>query len=358
MGAFTMIALMQTCGFLHMGARPAAAETSEPPDEEFPEEEFMEDEELALDEELQDEEEGDSVDLTMSLSDELYPWTYNMRRGFINILSPTTTALKKGDWYNRVMHVSQETFHGSDPMHSLLGLDDSVKIGILVARGLTDKLSMYVQRTNGRGVSVSPTSSVKIDYWDLMFKYQFMESQIEYILDFSVLAGVTYMWRDEGGGSDVAYNLGFMVEKSFVYDRLRLGTGALYTSLSVYEGTLGLKEPDAAETKQLPDEYDTFLSLGGTTAPPPDPETIAIPLNMSVALTQNWMMYMESVFPVHGFKTGHGASNAVGFRFNTNTHEYNFYLTDSSNNSFNGVITGGYRSTRLDIFGFSVISHF
>ena len=310
-------------------------------------------ESTAANDDMQDED-----DPEMKVESDLQPWSYNMRRGYINILSPSATTLKKGDWYSRVMHVSQETYHGSGGYQNLFGLDESVKIGILVARGITDKLSTYIQRTNGRGVTVSPSLSVKMDYWDWMFKYQLMESQIEYIMDFSLLGGLTYMWRDKGGGSDLAYNFGFVVEKSVMRDKLRFGSGALFTTLSTYEGTQGLKEPNGADTKKLPDEYNTLFQLGGTNKPPPEAQTLGIPFNVSYALSQNCMIVAETVFPIMGYSTGHGAANALEFRFNSNTHEYNIYLTDTSNNSFNSTLTGGYRRTRLDIFGFSICSHF
>ena len=63
---------------------------------------------------------------------------------------------------------------------------------------------------------------------------------------------------------------------------------------------------------------------------------------------------MRPAFPVDGYSTGKGPSMAAGWRYNTHTHAYSIYLSNTANGSYNSTFTGGYKNNQLDLFGFDI----
>jgi hypothetical protein len=278
-----------------------------------------------------------------------YAWTENLRRSPVGMLSPKTATIPKGDFYARFSHVSQNqqftSTHGGNAFDDLLGLESGVKVGILFGYGITKNWDVTVQRTNGRDYTKDPDTfeSGSFDLWDVMTKYKFLDENEQFI-DASVSAGFTYFWQDEQFG-EFAGNFALMAEKSIW--RFRLGSGLLYTSLSTYESAFSSQSGNEP-TKNYPNEY---YGAGD----PNDPDyTVAIPVNVSFALTKSHQLFVESAFPVAGYHTGGGASVTAGWSYNTPTHVYRLYLSNTPNASFNSVFTGGYKDERLDIVGFDI----
>jgi hypothetical protein len=298
---------------------------------------------------------GDVADPLAGEEGELQPWSYNMRRSPMHVLFPGTATIPKHDVYGRFLHVSRESVNNktgsgeqTEPFHSLLALEDNVRIGILFGYGITDRWDAWIQRTNGRTMLKDWSGdSTSFDYWDVMTKFRLLAEE-EHGVDLAVYGGITYMMEDDESG-DTSANAGMTVERSFFKDRLRLSTGLLYASLSAYERTMvSDQSDDVAMTKHMPGEVSTpFLAEG-------DDYTLAVPFGVSLALSRGWQAFAEGICPVAGYDTGKGPTLALGTRYVTNTHEFALYFANSGNNSFNSVLSGGYRYDRVDQFGFSI----
>ena len=143
---------------------------------------------------------------------------------------------------------------------------------------------------------------------------------------------------------EFAGNAALTVEKSI--GRFRAGSGLLYTSLSAYEEANTAQSGNAATKYYINEE--TFGN------PRPQNHTLAIPVSLSVALTAKQQLFGEAAFPVDGYDTDNGPSMAAGWRYNTPTHAYSLYLGNTANGSFNSAFTGGYKESRLDLFGFDI----
>lgn len=277
-----------------------------------------------------------------------YPWTANMRRLPIGVLFPKTATIPKGQVYARFSHVSQhQTFAKGgkgDPFDDFLGLEDGVKIGILFGYGITKNWDVMVQRQNGRAYTgLAPGFEDRsYDLWDVMTKYKFMD-EFEQGVDASISGGTTIFWQDNDH-MEFAGNAALSVEKSF--GRFRAGSGLLYTSLSTYEGASSAQGGTANEKYYVNEE--TFG------APRPQNHTMAVPVSLSFALTNRQQLFGEMAFPVSGYDTGCGPSMAAGWRYNSPTHAYSIYLSNTANSSFNSAFTGGYKDNKLDLFGFDI----
>lgn len=289
-------------------------------------------------------------DVAEVLPEGTYPWTENMRRLPIGVLFPKTATIPKGDVYARFSHTSQnQTFanggHG-DPFDDMLGLESGVKVGILFGYGITKNWDVMVQRTNGRDYIPDPfdpndSERHSFDLWDVMTKYKFLDENKQWV-DASASLGTTVFWQDDDN-KEYAGNAALMFEKSFW--RFRAGSGLLYTSLSTYEAARSNKGTD---TDKLYPNEDAFG------ASRPENHTMAIPVSLSFALTKSQQLFAEAAFPVDGYDTGNGPSMTTGWRYNTHTHAYSIYLSNTANGSYNSVFTGGYKDTQLDLFGFDI----
>jgi len=279
-----------------------------------------------------------------------YEWTENMKRMPIGVLFPKTATIPKGDVYARFSHTSQnQTFsqggHG-DPFNDLLGLESGVKVGILFGYGITTNWDIMVQRTNGRDYIPAPfnpndSERHSYDLWDFMTKVKLLDENKQFI-DLSTSVGGTYFWQDDSKGK-WAGNAAIMAEKSFW--RFRAGSGLLYTSLSTYEKARSNTGTDV--DKLYPNE-ETFGESR------PQNHTMAIPVSLSFALTKSQQLFGEAAFPVDGYDTGNGPSMAAGWRYNTHTHAYSIFLSNTANGSYNSTFTGGYTRDKLDLFGFDI----
>ena len=287
----------------------------------------------------------DGEEVVEELPEGTYPWTENMRRLPIGVLFPKTATIPQGEVYARFSHVSQNpTFvngGGGDSFDDLLGLEDGVKIGILFGYGITTNWDVMVQRQNGRDYTgLAPGYEDRsYDLWDVMTKYKFLNED-EHGVDAAVSVGTTIFWQDDDN-MEFAANAALLVEKSM--GRFRAGSGLLYTSLSAYE-----EESTAYTATKYYKNEETFG------APRPQNHTLAIPISLSLALNARHQLFGEAAFPVDGYDTGNGPSMAAGWRYNTPTHAYSLYLSNTANGSFNSAFTGGYRDDRLDLFGFDI----
>lgn len=295
---------------------------------------------------------GDVADPLAGQEDGLQPWTESMRRSPMHVLFPGTATIPKHDFYGRFTHISRESINNkmgsgeqTEPFHNLLGLEDNVRVGMLFGYGISDRWDAWIQRTNGRTMIKDMSGdSASFDYWDIMTKYRLLD-EYEDGVDLSVYGGITYMMEDDEAG-DTSLNAGLTVERSFFSDRLRLSTGVLFASLSAYEETSAAG--DVAPTKHMPGELDDpYMSTG-------DDYTLSIPVALSLALTSHWQLFAEGIFPISGYDTGKAPTLAYGGRYVTNTHEFALFFTNTANNSFNALLTGGYRADRVDQFGFSI----
>lgn len=279
-----------------------------------------------------------------------YAWTENMRRQPIGVLFPKTATVPGGDFYARFSHISQnQTFANGgkgDAFHDLLGLESGVKVGILFGYGITDDWDVTLQRTNGRdyvknGVNFEEGS---YDLWDLMTKYQLLHED-KYYVDLSVAGGVTYFCQEDWSGM-TAGNGALLLEKSFW--RFRVGSGLLYTSQSTYEAARS-SQKDNAPDKPYPRAYR------GVWDKVEENYTVAVPLSLSFAITGRHQLFSEFAVPVSGYHTDNDwPSMAAGWRYNTPTHAYSIFFSNTANGSFNSNFTGGYMAERLDLFGFEI----
>lgn len=298
---------------------------------------------------------GDVIDPLAAREEGLQPWTHSMQRSPMRVLFPGTATIPKHNVYGSFMHVSRESVNNkvssgdeTDPFHTLFGLDDNVRIGILLGYGITDRWDAWIQRTNGRTVLKDWSGdAASFDYWDVMTKVRFLD-QHEHGIDLALYGGITYMMEDDESGNTSA-NAGITLERSLLRDRLRLSTGLLYSSLSAFESTSVTNQTgDVALTKRLPGEMPSPYRAEG------DNHTVAVPFGLTLALTRRWQAFVEGIAPVDGYDTNKGPTLALGGRYATNTHEFAVYIANSANNSFNSILTGGYRNDRIDQFGFSI----
>lgn len=280
-----------------------------------------------------------------------FAWTENMRRSPVGVLFPKTATIPKGDVYARFTHISQnQTFADGgrgDPFDDLLGLESGVKVGILFGYGITKNWDVMVQRSNGRDYIPAPfdpadTHRHSYDLWDVMTKVKLLDEEKQFI-DLATSVGGTYFWQDDGEGKWAA-NAALLFEKSLW--RFRVGSGLLYTSMSTFEGARSTQTATALD-KLYPNE-DAF----GATRP--QNHTLAIPVSLAFALGKNAQLFGEMAFPVDGYETGNGPSAAAGWRYNTHTHAYSIFLSNTANISYNSAFTGGYKHDRLDLFGFDI----
>lgn len=276
-----------------------------------------------------------------------YPWTENMKRLPIGVLFPKTATIPKGDVYARFSHTSQnQTFSTGgkgDPFNDLLGLESGVKVGILFGYGITKDWDVMVQRVNGRKDFTDVNgNSLSYDLWDVMTKYKFLDENKQGV-DASLSMGSTVFWQSDDH-KEYAGNAALMFEKSFW--KFRAGSGLLYTSLSAFESAFSSQGNKAADKPYVNEDIGTD--------PRPQNHTMAIPVSLSFALTKGQQLFSELAFPVDGYDTGNGPSMAAGWRYNTPTHAYSIYLSNTANGSFNSAFTGGYRRDRLDLFGFDI----
>lgn len=276
-----------------------------------------------------------------------YPWTENMRRMPIGVLFPKTATIPKGEVYARFSHTSQnQTFAQGgkgDPFDDLLGMESGVKVGILFGYGITKNWDVMVQRANGKNDYIDLDGNLNsYDLWDVMTKYKFLDENKQGI-DASLSLGGTYFWQNEGTGR-WAGNAALLAEKSFW--RFRAGSGLLYTSLSEFQGA------NSAQSDEAPDKIYPNEDADGVSRP--ENHTMAIPVSLSFALTKRQQLFSEMAFPVSGYDTGNGPSMAAGWRYNTHSHAYSIYLSNTANLSYNSAFTGGYKENRLDLFGFDI----
>jgi hypothetical protein len=293
-----------------------------------------------------DEDEKDEVDQNLAKKLELYPWTDNQKRSIEHTLLPGAATVQEHHFHYRIVHVAREVWY-EDTTTNLMGLDDSVKIGLQLGYGITDKLDVNLTRSNGRTLQLAGRP-VNMDYWDLLFKYRLMQQDDDGIADVSLVAGGTTMLRNRGK-ADLSLDAELVIERSLLWDRLRLGTGIAHAGLSSYESINGL----GPGTKLLPDEYD----YKGT-SDVPSKSTTSVPLNVIVAVSERWQVFAEYIYPIAGYRTDGGPSGVLGARFNTHTHEYSFYFANTANTAFNTAITGGADGwSNLPVFGFSIVAH-
>ena len=289
-----------------------------------------------------------------------HPWSTNMKRLPHTVLAPTATTVTEGDFYGRFVHNAQQSMNNpNDAFHDMFGLENDVKVGIMVGYGITDRWDVTLQRTNGRESYINKASVLpnieeeSYDLWEIMTKYRLLDEDKDGF-DLSVTGGTTYFWGRDSGNDEYSLNLGVLVAKSFFDDRLRIGGGALYASLSDFETFVSdsnSENRDKTQNKKFKNEFDfqneDFQSYG------PD-HTLALPLNFAYALNKNNQLFLDSVLPIDGYETDNGAALALGYRYNTSTHVYSVYLSNTPNNSYNSTITGGAIEKKLNIFGFSV----
>lgn len=289
-----------------------------------------------------------------------YAWTENMRRTSIGVLFPKTATIPKGDVFARFSHTSQnQTFADSgrgDAFDDMLGLESGVKVGILFGYGITKNWDVMVQRTNGRDYypPYDPDDTAdhhSFDLWDVMTKVQLLDEDKQFV-DLSITVGGTCFWQDDGRRK-WARNAALLVEKSFW--RFRAGSGLLYTSRSNYESARSSTGEDEDKLYINEDIRYEYLE-DGTEVPLPRPEvdTTAIPVSLSLALTRKAQIFGEAAFPIDGYETGFGPSMAAGWRYNTPSHAFSIYLSNTANGNYNSTFTGGYQRHRLDLFGFDI----
>lgn len=301
--------------------------------------------------------EEDQADPMLASGSPQHEWTDNQRRVIHHWFLPGAASLPEGDWYYRVSHVARQPWD-EDTRTNLLGLDDSVKIGIMVAYAPWKATTLSVQRVNGRDLALpqSGGTTVKYDTWDTMVQYQLLDQRgvrglIRSECDLSLMAGTSWMLRNRGSG-DTSLNLGVMAERDFFDERLRLGVGLVRAGLSSYESAVGSGPP----AKLFPDEQAYLASQGSTVEAVPR-ATVAIPVVARIALSQHWCLLGEMVQPIGGYRTGFGPALAGGFAIDTNTHEFAFIFTNTANASFNSVITGGAQRMAVPLFAFSICAY-
>lgn len=280
-------------------------------------------------------------------------WTEIQRRSSFNGYLPSAMTIPEGHFHYHIVHVAREAY-SEDLTTNLLGMDDDVSIGIELGYGILENFDVSLQRQNGHNLDVVTDSSdtTSFDYYDLLFRWHALDQlkgSLPGIADVAIIVGGTLYLRNQTS-SDVSLNYGIMVERNFLWDRLRLGTGIVHAGLSSYESSY----PYGPANKPFPDEYHA-LPPGQK---PPDESTTSIPLNIKIALDQRWQLYGEVIVPIAGYRTGEGPSATAGLRLNGNTHEYSFFVTNTANVSFTSAITGGATHiSNLPLFGFNISAH-
>jgi hypothetical protein len=275
-----------------------------------------------------------------------YPWTENMRRLPVGVLFPRSATIPEGRFYARFSHISQnQTFAKGgrgDPFDDLLGLESGVKVALMLGYGILDNWDVTVQRTNGRDYTRNSVNFEQgsFDLWDVMTKVKLLDEQKQW-LDLAVAGGTTIFWQDNDS-MEFSGNAALLLEKSLW--RFRLGSGFLYSSLSDFNMTRSTQPGTALDKTYVRDP----------TAPHSDSRTLAVPASLSLALTDRSQLFGEMAFPVDGYRTGNGPSEAFGYRYNTHSHAFSVFLCNTSNDSFNSTATGGYKQGNLDVFGFDI----
>lgn len=298
-------------------------------------------------------EEEDEEDPLLKANAHLEPWTEIQRRTVFNGFLPSAITIPAGTFNYRIVHVAQEAYY-ENLSSSLLGLDDNVKIGIELGYGILPDVDVTLQRQNGHDLNLvaASTDVTQFDYYDLLFRWHAldqMHGEWSGIADVAIIAGATFYLRNQTD-SDVSLDLGLIIERNLFADRLRLGTGLVHAGLSGYEQTYGI----GPGNKPFPDEYAS-LAPGEER---PERSTTAIPITAKIALDEHWQLFGEVIVPVAGYRTGEGPSALAGFRLNTHTHEYSFFVTNTANVSFTSCITGGAcYPTNLPLFGFNISAH-
>jgi hypothetical protein len=276
-------------------------------------------------------------------------WTDNQRRVIHHWFLPGAASLPTGDWYYRISHVARKGYE-EEPRTNLMGLDDDVKIGFLLAYAPVKATTLSLQRVNGRdlAVPIHDGRAVQYDTYELLGQVQLLDQRGVRGLwqgpcDLSVVGGVSWMLRNYGSG-DTSIDLGVVAERDLLSDRLRLGLGLWRAGLSAYDAAVGGTGPG---DKRFPDETGAAAESG----------TTAVGLTGRFAITQHWFLLGEVIQPVAGWRTQQGPSLAAGLAFDTNTHEFAVYFTNTSNAAFNSVITGGAQKMALPFFAFSITAY-
>lgn len=285
----------------------------------------------------------------MLASGALSPWTDNQRRVIQHWFLPGAASLDAGQWYYRISHVARKGYE-EEARTNLLGLDDDVKIGFMVGYAPAKGTTLTLQRVNGRDLAVPPidNQAVQFDTWELLAKGQILDQRgvrgwRQGPCDLSLVAGASWMLRNHGTG-DVSLDLGVVAERDLLADRLRLGVGVWHAGLSAYDGAVGGTGPGS---KRFPDE----------TGAAAENATSALGFTVRYALAEHWFLLGEAVSPLSGWDTGHGPALALGAAFDTNTHEFAVYFTNTANAAFNSVLTGGAQELALPFFAFSISAH-
>lgn len=290
----------------------------------------------------------DGEEMVEELPEGIYPWTENMRRSPVGVLFPKTATIPKGGVYARFSHTSQNqlfTSGGANAFDDMLGLESGVKVGILFGYGLADNWDVMVQRVNGRSYIKDPNTfeDGSYDLWDVMTKYKVLNED-EQGVDASISVGTTIFWQDDDR-KEYAGNAALLVEKSL--GRFRAGSGVLYTSKSTFESAFSTQS-GVMPSKNYVNEFFGSGKIGEPN------HTVAVPVSLSFALGRAAQLFGEVAFPVDGYKTDGGPSMSAGWRYNTPTHAYSIYLSNTANGSYNSTFTGGYKDDRLDLFGFDI----
>jgi hypothetical protein len=296
-----------------------------------------------------EDEEEDEVDPMLSSGTPLAAWTDNQRRVIHHWFLPGAATLPDGDWYYRISHVARKGYE-EEPRTNLMGLDDDVKIGFMVAWAPLKAVTLSLQRINGRDLAV-PThegKAVQYDTYDMLAQVQLLDQRgvrgmWDGPCDLSVVAGSSWMLRNYGTG-DASLDLGVVAERDLFNDRLRLGLGLWRAGLSAYDAAVGGIGP---VDKAFPDENGAAAQNG----------TTAIGMTARFALGEHWFLLGEAVQPIAGWKTERGPSLAAGLAYDTNTHEFAIYFSNTANAAFNSVLTGGAQEMALPFFAFSITAY-
>jgi hypothetical protein len=244
--------------------------------------------------------------------------------------------------YHTAASANRRHPRGRLPFNDLMGLESGVKVGILFGYGISKGWDVTVQRVNGRDYFGTDGQDHSYDLWDVMTKVKLLDEDKEFV-DVAVDVGTTVFWQDDGNMT-FSGNAALLVEKSLW--RFRMQSGVLYASKSDFDRTY------SSQSGIAPDKYYTREDTFGDARPQMD--TLAIPVGLSLALTQKTQLFGEMVFPVDGYHTGNGPSAAAGLRVNTHSHAFSLFFCNTSNGNFNSTMTGGYRRDALDVFGFDI----
>ncbi|HAT09898.1 MAG TPA: hypothetical protein DCS97_04750 [Planctomycetes bacterium] len=304
------------------------------------------------------EEEDEADPMLAAGGAKLSEWTDNQRRVIHHWFLPGAATLPGGDWYYRISHVARNGYD-EDVRTNLLGLDDNVKIGFMVGWSPVETTTLTVQRINGRDLAVAaPAVGEKVSYdtYEFLGTWQLLDQRGVRGLwsgpcDLSLVAGWSWMLRNHGTG-DVSLDLGVVAERDLFNDRLRLGVGLFHAGLSAYDQGLATGPSD----KLFPDEQDYLVSQG-TTVKPTANGTSSLALTARVALSQHWFLMGEGIVPLSGWDTEEGPAYAAGLGYDTNTHEFAIYFSNTANAAFNSVLTGGAQPMALPFFAFSITAY-